>query len=69
MTTTFAPITRTTPTAAPAATVLSTSPVTAGWHPDPRREHKLRWHDGAGWTDHVTHHGPVPCQACDPARH
>lgn len=35
-----------------------------GWHKDPRGEHKLRFHDGAEWTDHTTHHGPVPCSGC-----
>ena len=40
-------------------------PITAkGWHQDPRGEHKLRFHDGAEWTEHTTHHGPVPCQGC-----
>ena len=35
-----------------------------GWHDDPRAEHKLRFHDGDAWTEHTTHHGPVPCLGC-----
>lgn len=35
-----------------------------GWHADPFGQHKLRFHDGRGWTEHTTHHGPVPCQGC-----
>jgi len=35
-----------------------------GWHLDPRGEHKLRFHDGSAWTEHTTHHGPVPCAGC-----
>ena len=35
-----------------------------GWHSDPFGQHKMRFHDGLGWTDHTTHHGPVPCQGC-----
>ncbi len=35
-----------------------------GWHADPMRLHKLRWHDGTEWTGHVTHFGPVPCLHC-----
>lgn len=45
--------------------VLPAAPVTArGWHDDPSRRHDLRYHDGTGWTDHVTHFGPVPCAGC-----
>ncbi len=40
--------------------------VERGWHVDPMAIHKLRWHDGAEWTEHVTHFGPVPCQHCTP---
>lgn len=41
------------------------APATAkGWHEDPRHLHDLRYHDGSGWTDHVTHFGPVPCTGC-----
>ncbi|MDH4363587.1 MAG: DUF2510 domain-containing protein [Acidimicrobiia bacterium] len=40
-------------------------PVAAkGWHDDPWRNHDLRYHDGTGWTEHVTHFGPVPCPGC-----
>ncbi len=38
--------------------------VTKGWHADPMAIHKMRWHNGAEWTEHVTHFGPVPCQHC-----
>jgi hypothetical protein len=34
------------------------------WYPDPRHQHQLRYFDGATWTDHVTHLGPVPCPGC-----
>ncbi len=37
----------------------------AGWHRDPMGEHRLRYFDGAEWTDHVTHFGPWPCEGCD----
>lgn len=36
----------------------------AGWQPDPRGQHQLRYFDGRQWTDHVTHSGPVPCDGC-----
>ena len=36
----------------------------AGWFPDPKRQHHLRYHDGRGWTEHVTHFGPAPCDGC-----
>lgn len=51
-------------------TVPPAPPVTAplttakGWHEDPWHLHDLRYHDGSGWTDHVTHFGPVPCPGC-----
>jgi len=35
-----------------------------GWHDDPWHRHDLRYHDGDGWTEHVTHFGPVPCTGC-----
>ncbi len=35
-----------------------------GWHADPLGHHALRYHDGAEWTRHVTHYGPVPCRGC-----
>lgn len=35
-----------------------------GWHADPEQLHKLRYHDGVEWTDHVTHFGPTPCSGC-----
>ena len=40
----------------------------AGWYRDPDGEHNLRYFDGSGWTGHVTHYGPTPCDGCsDPA--
>ena len=36
----------------------------AGWYPDPDRRHRLRYHDGLLWTDHVLHNGPTPCEGC-----
>lgn len=38
--------------------------VQAGWFPDPRKLHNLRYFDGQFWTDHVTHYGPSPCAGC-----
>ena len=35
-----------------------------GWFADPLGQHNLRYHDGTEWTDHVTHHGPTPCEGC-----
>jgi hypothetical protein len=50
-------------------TTLPAPPVAAkGWHDDPWHHHELRYHDGAGWTEHVTHFGPVPCAGCRPTR-
>lgn len=44
---------------------LPAAPATAkGWHDDPWGHHDLRYHDGAAWTEHVTHFGPVPCAGC-----
>jgi hypothetical protein len=37
----------------------------SGWHQDPWRLHKERFHDGDEWTESVTHFGPIPCQGCD----
>ncbi|MEL7157495.1 MAG: DUF2510 domain-containing protein [Actinomycetota bacterium] len=58
-------------TPAPAETsevIATTVIVDRGWHADPRREHDLRFHDGAAWTEHVTHFGPVPCRGCNAGR-
>ena len=56
-----------TPAAAPTAIIAPTLPkVERGWHDDPFDQHALRFHDGDAWTEHVTHHGPVPCQGCHP---
>lgn len=38
--------------------------IEAGWYPDPDRQHRLRYFNGAGWTAHVTHYGPAPCRGC-----
>lgn len=47
-------------------TFTTTTTVTPkGWHSDPEAKHDLRFHDGNGWTEHVTHFGPVPCQGCN----
>lgn len=35
-----------------------------GWFTDPLGLHRLRYFDGAGWTEHVTHFGPTPCRGC-----
>lgn len=60
---TFSPATTVRMSAMPAAPVTAT--LTAkGWHEDPWHLHDLRYHDGSGWTDHVTHFGPVPCTGC-----
>lgn len=41
---------------------------TAGWYDDPQGDHRLRYFNGDGWTDHVTHFGPTPCIRCaDPS--
>lgn len=45
-------------------TFLVPQSVVKGWHDDPMAIHKQRWHDGAEWTEHVTHFGPVPCHSC-----
>lgn len=36
----------------------------AGWYADPEQTHDLRYHDGTGWSRHVTHFGPSPCTGC-----
>lgn len=40
----------------PAPVVPVTAPVAVGvgWHADPHGAHELRYHDGAGWTNHVS---------------
>jgi hypothetical protein len=54
--------TSTAPVAAPLTATPFQIPVTTrGWHDDPLSLHALRFHDGLEWTEHVTHHGPVPC--------
>ena len=39
--------------AAPAAPVPPAAAVPAGWHPDPWRQRRLRYWDGAQWTGHT----------------
>ncbi|MEM9132757.1 MAG: DUF2510 domain-containing protein [Actinomycetota bacterium] len=56
------------PSPAPVDAVIAPLSVDRGWHPDPTREHELRFHDGQAWTDHVTHLGPVPCRGCNTGR-
>jgi len=46
------------------ASIRTAAPTAKGWHADPFGQHKLRFHDGRGWTEHATHHGPVPCRGC-----
>lgn len=36
---------------------VTSSPIEAGWHPDPRGTHELRYWDGADWTSHVSDAG------------
>jgi len=43
--------------------VSDVSSEAAGWHPDPSRQHQLRYWDGQGWTDHVSDQGQ---QTTDP---
>lgn len=41
----------------------------AGWHPDPRGRHELRYFDGQAWTDHVSDQGATsrdPVNAATP---
>ncbi len=59
----------TAPSTTPADVVIAPLSVGRGWHPDPIREHDLRFHDGEVWTDHVTHLGPVPCLGCNSGGH
>ncbi len=49
---------------ATSGTSRATTIIGKGWHDDPFAEHRLRYHDGIGWTDHVTHFGPTPCRGC-----
>src|SRR4051794_35248321 len=37
----------------PTAPTAPNKPTAAGWYPDPLGMPKLRWHDGASWTDHT----------------
>ena len=42
----------------------------AGWYPDPRRRHEVRYWNGTEWTDHVANRGVAstdPVQRVDPA--
>jgi len=42
----------------------------AGWYPDPRRRHEVRYWDGSLWTDHVADRGVAstdPVDHVDPA--
>ncbi len=55
-------------TSSPAPVAPEVVTIDRGWHPDPLRQHDLRFHDGSTWTEHVTHFGPVPCRACNPGR-
>ncbi len=72
-TTTLIPATTTTPDTETATKITATTNrplvlpavITKGWHADPMAIHKMRWHDGAEWTEHVTHFGPVPCLHCE----
>jgi hypothetical protein len=32
--------------------------VPPGWHPDPSGHHRLRWWDGARWTEHIWNEAP-----------
>ena len=59
----FAPTTTVSPVEVPFPAPVE---VEQGWHDDPFDQHELRYHDGNGWTEHVTHLGPVPCQGCHP---
>ena len=36
----------------------------SGWFDDPSGQHRLRYHDGSKWSEHVTHFGPTPCTSC-----
>ncbi len=42
----------------------STDQLAAGWFDDPEAKHRMRYFDGNGWTEHVTHYGPTPCSGC-----
>jgi hypothetical protein len=41
----------------PADAVPPVSAMPAGWHPDPRGTHEMRWWDGAAWSSNVSDHG------------
>jgi hypothetical protein len=42
------------PGLAPPAMSTPNTPTVAGWHPDPLGRSRLRYFDGAVWTDHVS---------------
>lgn len=42
---------------APPAAPRPPAPPPAGWKPDPKRAHELRWWDGRAWTPHVSDRG------------
>src|SRR5262249_19562989 len=45
------------PSAAPSPPPATASATPAGWHPDPRGRHELRYWDGNAWTEHVSDAG------------
>lgn len=49
----------------PPSTDGAATAVAPGWYADPFALHRLRYHSGTDWTDHVTHFGPTPCQGCN----
>lgn len=46
------------------STVESMVAAGTGWYHDPSGQHQMRYFDGDGWTEHVTHSGPTPCRGC-----
>lgn len=49
-----------------------TGPGQGSWQPDPERRFDYRWHDGAQWTDQVSHQGQIqrsPLGGAPPAQH
>ncbi len=48
----------------PTTTTNGRQTVEAGWHDDPFGLHRMRYHSGRDWTEHVTHFGPTPCAGC-----
>ncbi len=50
------------------ASPTSNQTVDAGWHADPFELHRMRYHSGIDWTEHVTHFGPTPCSGCSHSR-